>query len=472
MAIYFKDPYKMYYEKLSAATAMTTNASNVLSSSENAVSIISRLQSQIETALWEELGYKELVTTSIPGLKSRLEILKNNVSSGLVAACNKSINTLLPILEKLKTKDEEYEKTKNELNSLKEPSNKYKTNYNEKTGKYETTSEYTSEYSKYLSEKRRLETLLENIEKDIMSLLEQANTEISSIKALNGAVQELDATNASGVVAEVEGLTLTETEESFVEALEESIAEFAEDEGVTYEEQLTQLSGLYTRGKTVLYNDVGGYSYRYSRQILTSHGKLVTVFQQAWNRNTKEYKYTDIKNDPKSLSSSGCGYNALASILSSKYPDITPEQLFLDMGRKSLYAGTIKKYLESNYGIKVGYRQGFPMNEKGSITTETKKQEIIKEVMKGNMVICTVGKGPDAKFTKQKHWVAIVDYDPAIDSFYVTDSNDQDDSNAGPIDATRFLRSYEINSNVIYIADDSGYQDNERYYRSYLAKNG
>jgi len=472
MATYFIDPYKKYYEKLSTAASMTTSASKIAENSENVVSIISRLQSQIETALWEELGYKELVTTSIPGLKTRTDLLKNNIVSGLVVACDKSINSLLPILEKLKSKDEEYEKNKSELNALSEPSNKYVTEYNKITGKYKETNQYTEEYSKYLSEKNRLETLINTLEQEIKNILLQADNEISTIKALNGGVQDFDSTNATGVILEIQGLTLSDAEKAFIEALEKSITEYAEEEGVSYEEQLTQLSGLYPTGKTVLYNDAGGYEYGYSRQILTSHGKLVTVFQQAWNSKEKKYRYQDVANDPKSLSSAGCGYNALASIMSSKYPNITPEQLFLEMGRKSLYSSDIKEHLESTYGIKVGYREGFPTNERGKITTETKKAEIIKEVMKGNMVICTVDGRTDYKYTRNGHWVSIVDYDPATDSFYVTDSNDQDDSNAGPIDATRFLNNYEINSNIIYIADDSGYKDSERYYRAYLGKNG
>ena len=447
MATYYKDPYKKYYEKLVNAKDMPSSAAKVNNSSESAVSVSIRLQSQLDAAIWEESGYRELATVSVPALKKRMETLRNNVSSGLVVASDKSINTLFPILESIKGKDAELDNINSQIAALKEPVNMYATKINE-DGK--EISVYSSEYSTYLNKRADLSNKAAKLIEELEVYVAKADAEINSIKALNGNVEKFDSTSASGVIGEIQGLTLTDAEKELLSAMEE---------GITFDEELTQLANLYPRGKTTLLNDAGGYEYGYSRKIITSHGKVIKVFQQAWNSKSKKYKYQDIENDPKCLSSSGCGYNALASILSSKYPKITPEKLFLDMGRKSLYASMIIEHLGKKYGIKVGNRDDYPStNPKNKYDETNKKNNLIKEVMKGNMVICTVDARKDTKYTKQGHWVSIVDYDPKHDVFYVTDSNDQDDSNAAPIDATRFLRDYEVNSNVIFIADDSGYR--------------
>lgn len=67
------------------------------------------------------------------------------------------------------------------------------------------------------------------------------------------------------------------------------------------------------------------------------------------------------------------------------------------------------------------------------------------------MVICTVVAGPDAKYTRRGHWVSLVDYDPATNQVWVTDSNDRNNKNAGPIDLITFLKNYEVNSNIVYL---------------------
>ena len=449
MATFFVNPYTMYYEKLNSASAIVGNSKTLSQDAENVLSILTKLQNSISSSSWKELGSTELATTSVPALITRVNTLITNISSGLVVACDKSINTLLPDLIKLKEKDEQYELKKKELQDClnSEPSNKYVV----KKGK--TTSEYTSEYASFLEKKARLEKEVSDLETEIKALIEKIDATVNEIVALNGSVTKF-GDSSTGSITEVEGVTLTDTEAALVDVLDNVVANYATEAGVTFDQGLDTLAGVTATGKTVLYNDVGTYDsgLGYNRQILTSHGKLVNVFQQAWCKNTSQFKYRDIENDPKSLRSSGCGYNALASIMSSKYPNITPEQLFLEMGRKSLYASNIKSHLESNYGIKVGYRDDFS-------SESDKKSKIINEVMKGNMVICTVDGRTDYKYTKQGHWVSIVDYDPTTDQFYITDSNDQDSSNAPPIDATRFLRDYEINSNIIYIADDSGYRE-------------
>lgn len=455
MGKFFIDPYKMYYEKLNGASSMVQKSTSLLENSENVVSIFSRLHSQVSSSSWKELGSTELVNTSIPALKTRADMLSSNIESCLVVACDKAINTLLPDLILLKGKDELYEAKVNELNSLVEPSPKYVVIMGKQT------DTYTSAYSNYIKKKTDLEKEISDLEKEINEIISRCDATANAIKGLDGAVKSFGSTT-SGAISEVTGIELTENEKLVSNKLDEFI-ENLEDVDVTTSATGSAIAAV-AKGKTVLYNDVGGYEYGYSRVIQTSHGKKVIVFQQAWCDNSSKYMYNDSPNDNKSLRSSGCGYNALASILSSEYPDITPEELFLDMGRKSLYSGDIKKYVEAKYGIPVGDREDYwyPNGDgKVDYSEVYKKEKLAEEISKGNMVLCTVGPGPDCKYTKQGHWVSLVDYDPASDQFYVTDSNDQDDSNAAPIDALTFLKNYEKNSNVFFIADDSGYKGNK-----------
>lgn len=427
MGKYFVAPYSTYYEKL-VSSSILVSAQKLSVDCNEVSSIVDKLQSSLTSSSWKELGFNEIVSNSIPLLKTNVSSLCQNVNSSLVPCCEKTMNTLVPLLQNLKDKDELYSQKESDLSNL---NSNIPTKYIKKDN--EDTNTYTSEYSNYLSKKSSLESEISSLNSELLSIKINCDSVINDLKGLTGS--QLDVIDISLPI---------DSDDITVDDLIEAGGIISDDMTTTDFDTNAPV------GKTVLYNDVGGYESGYSRKILTSHGKYVTVFQQAWNNKSSKYRYNDVENDPKSLSSSGCGYNALASIMSSKFPNITPEQLFLEMGRKSLYASDIKKHLENNYGIKVGYRDDFS-------DSDDKKRKIIQEVNKGNMVICTVDGRTDSKYTKQGHWVSIVDYDPETDMFYVTDSNDQDDSNAPPIDATRFLRDYEINSNIIYIADDSSY---------------
>lgn len=436
MAIYFVTPYTKYYEELGAATGIVNKAAELVGNSEKVVSIVEKLQSQLDASEWKELGQEQLVTVTVPALKDRFTKLKNSIINGLQVACNESINTLLPLVTTLKEKDELYEKKLEELKNLKEPSPKY-----EKDEKGDDTGEVTSAYAEYEKKKKELTELVEKLKQELEELITKIDKVVESIKALNGSVVTFDKVNATAS-GEIEGLELTEQEEEIVEAVAE-IVEEAEEKNDT--EALTSLVG--TNGETLLLNDEGSREEGYSRKIVTSHGKVVTVFQQAWNQ---RLNFVDSDNN---LNNAGCGFNALASILSSKYEGVTPEAVFVDMGQKFMYAGSIKKYLENKLGILVGSR-----DEVSRKNYPAYREHLTTEVSKGNMVMVTVDDRYNNKYTNNNHWVAIVDYDPKTDQFYISDSADTNDDNAAPIDVDTFLQKYSVNTNVIYIADSSGYK--------------
>ena len=120
MAKYFVEPYVTYYNKLASALSITSSAATVKDESDVLLNAYGKLSAQVEGAMWQELGYVELASNSVPHLASYAKELNNNITTGLVVACNKSINELYPTLVTLKSKDEEYENTMSVLSQAQE----------------------------------------------------------------------------------------------------------------------------------------------------------------------------------------------------------------------------------------------------------------------------------------------------------------------------------------------------------------
>ena len=403
MAKYFVEPYVTYYNKLTSASSITSSASTVKEESDELLNAYGKLSAQVEGAMWQELGYVELVSNSVPHLASYAKELNNNITTGLVVACNKSINELYPTLVTFKSKDEEYENTMSALSQAQEKIKTISSTKKDSKGNNVRNEEYYS-----LSDK--INTYNESIVKlrqELEELKKSIDDKVKDIKTLDGSI------------------TMTEMTFSTRTTVNSII-----DSGTT--------------GKTRVNTKCGSQEKGYSRIIYTSRGKVIKVFQQAWNENLQYASGGGLRGK-------GCGYNALASILTAVDSNITPEKVFKMGTGSDLYASAVKKIVENNYGIPVGYRL------KGDMNRSDYYKKIAKELSKGNMVICTVVAGPDAKYTRRGHWVSLVDYDPATNQVWVTDSNDRNNKNAGPIDLITFLKNYEVNSNIVYLNDTSGY---------------
>lgn len=403
MAKYFVEPYVTYYNKLTSASSITSSASTVKEESDELLNAYGKLSAQVEGAMWQELGYVELASNSVPHLASYAKELNNNITTGLVVACNKSINELYPTLVTLKSKDEEYENTMSALSQAQEKIKTISSTKKDSKGNNVRNEEYYS-----LSDK--INTYNESIVKlrqELEELKKSIDDKVKDIKTLDGSI------------------TMTEMTFSTRTTVNSII-----DSGTT--------------GKTRVNTKCGSQEKGYSRIIYTSRGKVIKVFQQAWNENLQYASGGGLRGK-------GCGYNALASILTAVDSNITPEKVFKMGTGSDLYASAVKKIVENNYGIPVGYRL------KGDMNRSDYYKKIAKELSKGNMVICTVVAGPDAKYTRRGHWVSLVDYDPATNQVWVTDSNDRNNKNAGPIDLITFLKNYEVNSNIVYLNDTSGY---------------
>ena len=441
MAKYFVEPYINYYSKLTENEFIVSNSNLANEKSKELLDAINGFQNLTSNISWTELGLREIAEYSIPALKTRIEKLNKNVEVHLATVSKKSIDELLPKLDQLKQKDQLLSDLNNELNSLKNS-----------LSNDDNTDDSTIEGN--ITEKSNA---INNLERELQNLKIEIDNLIAEIKSIDNAIEEFPS-SASGI-PEIYGLELTTEEEDEIGTFEEYVKKYADEKGITYEEALVILFGENIdldenvgTGKTILYNDAGSVKKGYSRTIRTSHGKLVKVYQQAWSQNLP-FNHKGDKHEGKTLAGHGCGHHALTSILTSIIPDITPEEVFeLANGRamcQSTAASVCKKLNKKNYDVSVSEHH-----------TDLKKKDfnayknwIISEVKKGNMGLSSVGSGPDQKYTKTTpgHWVAIVDYDESSNKFYISDSADENDDNASPIDADLFLRTYDVDTLIIYL---------------------
>jgi len=153
--------YKRYYDKLKGVD-LTGPASTVVSGFSSLSTNTSKLDSQISSSTWEELGLKSIKSSVIPAFKQAVSICQGNANV-LQDACSESA-ALLSILESLEEACNKYENCSNDV-------------------------EHASEKKSYYNKVKELES--------------KADAKISSIKALSGNIQD--------VVITVDDSTSTET---------------------------------------------------------------------------------------------------------------------------------------------------------------------------------------------------------------------------------------------------------------------
>ena len=153
MSEYYNEEYKNYYNKLSSSK----ETSKVKYMSEESVNKLKTIKGQITSSGWTELALEKISDGIITNIENDTKVLDSNISSALVIARDLSYNDLLPKLEKLKEKDEEYETL---LKTIK-------------------TEGSTAEYE---SQKKALENTLKTYQEDV-------DKSITNIKNLNEIVK-------------------------------------------------------------------------------------------------------------------------------------------------------------------------------------------------------------------------------------------------------------------------------------------
>lgn len=178
MGTYFVNPYKEYFEKLNTCTTIINECNNLISSTSISQQIIDNLNSKLKSSNWQELGYQELVSSSIPGISAEIQTIIDNLTDGLLSVCTISINELLPIVSKLKEEDEKHEELKNELANLTIPQ------------RYDKKGNETQNYKNYVSRKASLNSLINNSKNLCEQYQNEANDLVSKIKNLDSSIKQ------------------------------------------------------------------------------------------------------------------------------------------------------------------------------------------------------------------------------------------------------------------------------------------
>ena len=200
---YFVDPYKKYYDTLSANTNIESESESIVSKMTDINSLIKSLKSSLSSSGWKEMGIDEISNTTIPKLTSNIETLESNLENGLQAVATASINELLPLLTKLKEEDEKYEDTNTELNNLVVPV------------QYDKDGDVTAAYSAYIKQRNSLQAKLSEYRINCQNYKNNCDTVITKIKSLETAVADFKeevVTSSSG--SETATLTLVDGESS------------------------------------------------------------------------------------------------------------------------------------------------------------------------------------------------------------------------------------------------------------------
>ncbi len=118
MSTLFSSVYRNYYEKLKPFSA--TNSNSLQDKVASLDTSSKKLANQLGLSSWKEKGKSELVTNIVPEINGKVSTFGNNIINSLVKVSDMSRKELFPLLQELKTKDDEYDELQDEIKSNKE----------------------------------------------------------------------------------------------------------------------------------------------------------------------------------------------------------------------------------------------------------------------------------------------------------------------------------------------------------------
>lgn len=176
---YFVDPYKSYYEKLSQASGMSSSVSSITGKMGDSKTAFSKIQSSLANSNWKEKGIEELKQNTMPMIEKTYLTISNNISkvlSGIVGLAGDLCNAA----KSLKEEDEKYDELKGELAGLAE------------CPMYDGNGKENPEYSSYINKKTQLEKDIRDAEDRCKKAVQECDSIVSSIKALDNSVEEVE----------------------------------------------------------------------------------------------------------------------------------------------------------------------------------------------------------------------------------------------------------------------------------------
>lgn len=205
MATYFVDPYKKYYDKLSTSSDLISTSKTLGSNVDASVQIAKSLLTHLSSSTWNDSGQKLLVNSVVPGLTTSIETLNDSITDGLAAAATLAIDTILPKVTILKTEDENYERLKNELDSLVAPQ------------RYDQDGNELSGYSTYIRKKAELEVLVGNSRQTCIACQDEVKEAVSSIQTLDGVTKNVEIKSLAGLLGSASGYTILSSTDQLLE---------------------------------------------------------------------------------------------------------------------------------------------------------------------------------------------------------------------------------------------------------------
>ncbi len=176
---FFTETYKRYNTELKNCGDLAGECSNLISSMSTISTSLSQAQSSANASSWEELGMKEITTTTFPALSNNVNDLKSNFESGLQKVISILIDQLLPKTDELKAENENLEAIEAEIKSLVAPA---QTDSKGNTNPAYTT--YINKKEELLGKKEESRTKCKNLKSECDALVSQA-------KGLDSAVKDI-----------------------------------------------------------------------------------------------------------------------------------------------------------------------------------------------------------------------------------------------------------------------------------------
>lgn len=213
---YFAGLYETYHNELVGNEDLVSKANSVLSDTSTIIDRYNTLVNYVETSNWSGEAKDLVVTTSLPVLKERFEMFKDNLSNSLIPACETAVNDLLKNLEDMKQKEieliatleyrdrlqKEIEDTSRRLSSA--------TNFEIKDGKEVYTGKKDAlqgAYDTLMREKAKIDNQINILRATLDSLKQNCDTAISNIRILSGAIELFSGTSVdSSFVPDIEGI--------------------------------------------------------------------------------------------------------------------------------------------------------------------------------------------------------------------------------------------------------------------------
>jgi len=385
------EKYKKYYDALNENRGITVKSNELKTTYLKSYSSInSTYFSQIIDSVWHEESKTIIDNNIIVGVKNNLQSLGDFISNNLVSACDKAINSLLPIIEQIESSEKQLNLKKDEKNrkegELRTLYDSIPTKYDfDAFGNISITRSYQTHMEKIASVVYDISSIMSEIEsliKELDQLCLNANSEIMAILELNANLS-INEIFASIPTVESEKIDYDQIYYDSLQYLTENYNQTNETVDVISSSGIfnhvvdTQFLGSPKTGQYVM--------------VTLSNGLKFPVYQQ------RHYPKIDGQN-----MGGGCSYFALASgayylIQPSMNPTEFLEEIVtntsgqfggmeeLFQGRKSITIDGIEYTIDSDFSEKKSYSSS-------GLSKEAVVSDIETTLEQGGVVFLNIGK--------------------------------------------------------------------------------